>query len=106
MATKNKLNIQKTKGRISNLKVMPYRGCPVYIRKIDFDIFEYIIIFNNEVYTDYIILETPNKTLTKKEILGGVGMIMTAATVTVDTLYQLAGEKAVSNSIPNKKEVN
>lgn len=37
------------------LKKMKYKGCPIYIRRLD-KVFEFLLIYKNEVYTEYIVL--------------------------------------------------
>ena len=54
------LKPKKVKGRIEVLKAIPYRGIMVYLRRINDDIFEYLIPYKGEIYSDYLII-TPKK---------------------------------------------
>lgn len=99
----NKL-VKIVPGRITVLKIMPYKGCPVYIRKIDEDMFEYLLIFEGQIYANYVIF-TPEEgeKLTDKQINGAAGVIFTAATVTIDELFKKKEEALLSNPLPKTK---
>ena len=78
----------KTKGRVQVLKAGLYKNHMVYIRKIGIDYFEYLLEFNGEIYSSYIII-TPRegkKKLSKKEIEECASLIYTGATATLDVL--------------------
>jgi len=81
---------KKVKGGsvIEFLQKSEYKGCPVYIRMVEGKIFEYFIIYKNDLYTGYNII-TPKKgkkKLTKREIAKCGALIFTGAITTVDIL--------------------
>lgn len=83
-----KLKPKKVKGKITVLKIQEYKGSPVYIRQINNDIFEWLIVFKNEIYSSYLII-TPQKDknkLSKSDILNIVNMVLAGAETTIDTL--------------------
>jgi effector-binding domain-containing protein len=83
-----KLKPKKVKGRVRVLKAMPYRDCPVYIRQIDTELFMYDLIYNNQIYSSYLIIKPKKGTLklTESEIGQAGALIMTGAMATIDTL--------------------
>lgn len=97
--------IKKVPGRIKNSKVTMYKGCPVYLRQIDKDIFEYLCVFENQIYGDYIIMmpEEGKKSLTQKQVNGSLGLVFTGATTTIDELFRMKEEQLLSNSVPSAK---
>ena len=48
------LKFKKTKGRIKIIKALPYKGCNVVIRQVDETLFEYILVFDSQIYSAYI----------------------------------------------------
>lgn len=96
MANEN-LPIQEVESRIKLYKVTPYKDAKIYIRQIDHTIFEYLVVWGGEIYTDYAIV-TPKPgcdLLTTAEQNTAFQWILIAATTTVDTLRgeQVSGEK-------------
>jgi len=83
---KKKLKPKKVKGRITVLKAMPYRGIMVYLRKINEDIFEYLIPYNGTVYADYLIMKPKKgkKKLSKNEMNQAAALMFAGATTTID----------------------
>lgn len=80
--------VKKVPGRIEVLKIMPYRGCMVYIRRIDRDIFMYDLVYKEEIYSSYLII-TPRpgkKEHTRSEINQSAAMIFAGAIATIDTM--------------------
>ena len=70
------------------LKAMLYKGCMVYLRLIDNEIFEWMLVFNNQIYSSYMIMK-PAKgkdKLSKTEIDVSAGIVWMGATATIDTL--------------------
>lgn len=102
---KNKeLEMKETKGRISLIKVMPYKGCQVYIRQIDEEIFEYLLVFNGQIYTSYIEVTLPkgrNK-FNENELKNAAGLIFTGAVTTIDELLKMKVSEIATS--PIKKE--
>lgn len=90
-----------TKGRIKILKVMAYRGAMVYIRQIDDTIFEYILTFENQIYSSFIEMDYAKgkKKFTKNEINGSAAIIFSGATATIDELLNLKVEEIKAASI-------
>ena len=85
---KHELKPKKIKARIVLLKALPYKEVMVYLRKIDEDIFEYLVPFKGEVWTSYLII-TPKKgckTLTKGETNNAAALVFAGATATIDML--------------------
>ena len=82
--------IKKVKGGglIKFLQKSDYKGYPVWLRMVDGRIFEYFIIYENELYTGYNVI-TPKKgkkKLTEGEIAQCGALIFAAAVTTIDTL--------------------
>jgi hypothetical protein len=94
----HRLKPKKIKGRIQVLKAIPYEKNMVYIRRIDKDIFEYLLIFKNQLYSSYMVI-TPKKghnNLTKDEISQCTELLWAGATATIDFLMgkKLEDERA------------
>lgn len=82
------LKPKKVKGRITTLKAIPYKNCMVYIRRINIEIFEYLVVFKKQVYSNYWII-TPakgKKDLTKDEVNQAAALPMAGAIATIDIL--------------------
>ena len=79
---------KKVKGRIKVLKALPYKGLMVYLRMIDDDIFMYDLVFNNQIYSSYLIMKPKkgDKKLTQDEIDQSAALIFSGAAATIDTL--------------------
>lgn len=87
-----KLKTKKVKARIKTIRAIPYKGNMVYLRMIDGEIFEWLLVFNNQIYSSYLII-TPKKGQTKlseAEIMASARLVLAGATTTIDTLL---GEK-------------
>lgn len=83
-----RLKPKKIKGRISVLKVLPYKDSMVYIRRINQDIFEYMLVFKDNIYSSYMVI-TPKKgqtKLSKDEVSQCVELLWSGAEATIDTL--------------------
>jgi len=75
---------------IKLLQKSDYLGSPIYLRMIDGKIFEYLLIYNGEIYTGFNVI-TPRKgkkKLNKDEIAQCAALIFTGAITTVDTLIE------------------
>lgn len=84
------LKPKKIKGRIKVLKAIPYKGHMMYVRMIGTDLFEWLVVFNNQIYSSYMVI-TPDKTknkLTKKEVMQAAGILWAGAEATIDTLLE------------------
>jgi len=83
-----KLVPELVKGRITVLKTVLYRGSMVYIRMIDTDVFEYLLVFKNEIYSDYLIMKPREgeTVLSDVEIKQCSDLIFAGASATLDTL--------------------
>ena len=97
MATKKKdemlkeeptLNPVEVSGRIKVLKAILYKSHMMYVRSIDDEIFEYLVEYNGEIYSSYIIItpEKGKKKLTKGQIAQSAALILAGATATIDAL--------------------
>ncbi len=86
------LKPKKVKGQITTLKAMPYKGCMVYLRRINIEIFEYCVVFKKELYSSYWIIKPVKgkKDLTKNEVNQAAALAMAGAVATIDMLL---GEK-------------
>lgn len=86
--SKNKLKSKNIHGHMTVLRVLPYKGCMVYIRMIMGKMFTYDLIYKNEIYSSYIVM-TPGKGKTKlseSDIDGAASLIWSGAVATIDTL--------------------
>lgn len=80
----------KVKGRVKLLRALPYKDCMYYIRQIGLDFFEWLVVFEKEIYTSYILISPPEgKTkLPKKSLQGVITMLVAGAEATIDTLKE------------------
>ena len=90
------LKSKKIKGVITTLKVLPYKGCMVYLRRIGLEMFEYLLIFNNQIYSAYwvIKIDKGKKDLTKNQFNSAGALVMAGACTTIDTLLDESISKA------------
>ena len=97
-----KLKFKNVK-KIKYLKNINYKGCMVYIRRIN-EIFEYLVVFNEQVFTSYIVMkpEKGKKKLTKGQEAQSVGIIFAGAITTVDILLENP-EKSAQNCVKPKE---
>lgn len=77
---------KKTKGRIKVLRALPYRGHMIYLRIIDNDIFEWLTVYEGEIYAGYNVItpEKGKKKLTKKQESQAAGLTLQGALATLD----------------------
>ena len=82
------LKLKEVKGCITTLKAIPYKGCMVYIRRINVEIFEYLVVFKKQLYSSYWIIKSSKgkKDLTKDEVNQAAGLSMAGACATIDML--------------------
>jgi hypothetical protein len=80
------LKVKKVKARIKLLKAMPYKKVMIYIRRIDEEIFEFVIPFKGEIWSSYLIIkpEGGKRKLTKDEVNQSAALIFSSAVTTVD----------------------
>ena len=92
MVKKPTLKYKKVKGRITTLKAIPYKGHMVYLRRIDIEIFEYLVVIRKQVFSAYWIIKPGKgkKDLTKDQVNQAAALVMAGACTTVD--YQLGVE--------------
>ena len=90
----------KVTGRIDILKIIPYKGVPILIRRIDGDIFQYDLMFDGQFFSDYLIMKPAKgkKKMTKKEIAKSAGVILAGACATVDILFDGKETMGVKNN--------
>lgn len=99
----DEIKTKKVKGRITVLQVLPYRGGTIVIRKIDEDVFEYIVSFDTEIYSDYMIIDLEGKKkANQKQTVSMGALLFTGATTTIDELIRLRTEQVTGNSIDKK----
>lgn len=85
---KHKIKVKRVKGRVAVLKVLPYKGCNIYIRQYDKEIFTYDIVYEGQIYFQYVVMK-PAKgkvKLNADEVEQTIGILWAGATATVDTL--------------------
>ena len=84
------LKPKEVASRIGLLKLVNYKGARIWIRLIDKEIFEYIVVFQGELYTDYLVITAKkgSKELTGKEINAAAALIFTGAVTTVEELIK------------------
>jgi hypothetical protein len=94
------------KGRISTLKKQVYKGCLTYVLFIAPDIFQYLIVMNDQIYMDYFIItpEEGKTELTKKQIAQHGGLCFMAAATTIDEYIKASQEIALNNPIPKSRQ--
>jgi len=87
---KKTLKAKKVRGRITVLKIFDYENHLVYIRKINNDIFEYLLIHEGKIFSSYIIItpEEEKRRLTKKQLAQTIVLISVAAETTIDYLIK------------------
>lgn len=88
------IKTEKVEGRIQVLKAMPYKGVMIYIRRIDGDIFEYIVPYKGQIYSGYLIMKPKegSSKLTDEEVNKSAAVIFAGATATID--HFISGEEA------------
>ena len=80
--------------KIQVIKKLEYRKCPIYIRRLD-RLFEYIIIYNNQLYSSYIDvrLKWYQRDYTKKQLEDIVKLLYFSACQTIDKLKKTNKKK-------------
>lgn len=94
------LKPKTVKNRIRLLRALSYKGNMVYIRMIGTDLFEWLLVFENQIYSSNMIF-TPRKgvfKLSEIEIQRASSLIWAGAVSTIETLLG-------SNLPENKKKV-
>jgi hypothetical protein len=78
----------KTKGLMKVLMAMTYKSYPIYIRMMGRDVFIWDVIFNNQLYSSYIVIrpEKGKVKLNQEEISEITKMCYAGAAATVDNL--------------------
>lgn len=99
------LKVKKVPGRVTTLKVIPYRGVLIYLRKIGADYIEYLLSFEGEMYSSYMIF-TPSKgrkNLTPGQVARAGALVFAGATATVDYLFNPEFAKENAEAIVKRK---
>jgi len=79
--------------KIQVLKKIEYKKIPIYIRRLD-TLFEYLVLFNNQLYSNYIIAEPgllkqfSKEKYSEKQLTSIVGMLIHGAHTTIDELLK------------------
>ncbi len=83
---KPSLKPKKVKGRITTIKALPYKGCMVYLRRINIEIFEYLVVIKKQIYSSYWIIKPDKgkKDLNKDQVVQAAALAMAGAVATVD----------------------
>lgn len=84
----NELTGIKDEGRVRVLRATLYKSHMVYVRMIGEDYFEYLLEYNGEIYTGYIIIKPREgeTSLSEDEIRQSAALIYAGAEATLDTL--------------------
>jgi len=79
---------KEVKGRVTVLRSIPYKDHTIIIRRIDRDMFEYVVS-KSPIYSSWIqIKPRKGKThLSKSEVLASMNLILAGGMATVDMLY-------------------
>jgi len=96
-----RLKPKKIKGKIQLLKALPYKGNMIYVRCVDKFIFEYIAVFKNEVYTNYMVI-TPRKgqtKLSKDEMSQCAELLWAGGEASIDALLGVKLDKKKSEIV-------
>lgn len=77
---------KRVEGRIKVIKALPYRGNMVYLRMIDGEIFEYLLVYKNEIYAGYNVIKPAKgkKKLTKDQQDQAAAFTLQGALATLD----------------------
>ena len=96
-----KLKVKEISGQIQLLKAIPYKNSMVYIRRIGLNIFEYLVVFNKEIYTSYwvINLDKGKKDLTKTQVNQAGGLAMAGAMATIDMQFGVKMDEATEKLV-------
>jgi len=79
--------------KIEILKKIEYKKHPIYIRKIG-NMFEYMVIFKNELYSNHIVINRPlltemlNVDYTERQLRDCVALAIKGAKITIDELIK------------------
>ncbi len=84
--------------KIEVIRKIDYKGCPIYIRRID-KIFEYLVIYKGELFSQYFDIKPswPRSDYTKKQLQGIIKLVLVASYSTIDKL------NVIRNIQKNKK---
>ena len=98
---------KKVKGKITVLKKLLYKDNVVVIRKINDDIFEWILVFKNDIYSSYLIMKPRKgeKKLSEEEIDQVSGLLWSGATTTIDMLLGETLDKKTDKLSKEKQKV-
>src|SRR3990167_8439749 len=79
---------KKVKGRITVLMAAPYKGSMMYIRKIGEEIYEYLTIYNDQLYSNYMIFTLPKgkKKMSKAQVIAARNLLIAGGQSTIDAL--------------------
>lgn len=78
----------RSTGKMTVLMVITYKGYNLYIRLFGKNMYVWDVIFNNELYSSYIVIRPSigKKTLTAKEREEVIKMCYSGASATIDSL--------------------
>lgn len=80
-------NAVENTGRVRVLMAIGYKGSMIYIRKIDRDLFFWDVIFNGQLYSNYIVIvPEEGKQLEEEVIHKATEMCYAGAAATIDGL--------------------
>ena len=88
------IKLSKEKARVTNVKKVEYNGYPIILRQIGRDMFEYLIVWKDEIYNGYVLYSgswwrcfLPRRFwFTDEERKSVNEILMSAASLTLDTL--------------------
>lgn len=89
------IRLKKVKGRVKILKVAHYKGSQIYIRQIGGQLFEYLVVFKGEIYSNYFVIKPKKgkKKLTKEEVAQSAAFVFAGGLATIDELLGISPEK-------------
>lgn len=92
-------------GHVILHKVTYYQGCQVYIRQYG-DLFQYDVIFDNQLYSYYFLPEREKgKDITKGQVLDAIGFTFASACTTIDALIEKRKTELLTKPVKSK-EIN
>lgn len=88
------IKLSKEKSRVTNIRRVEYKDHPIILRQIGFDMFEYLFVWKEEIYTTYVLYSPPlwrwilpaRFRHSQKSLKTINEMLMSSASATLDTL--------------------
>lgn len=95
------IKLTKKKARVTNIRQVDYKGHPIILRQVGDDMFEYLFVWNKEIFTTYVLYDyswwkwiLPLRFRhTEKELKRINEILMSSASATLDTLQRSKDNK-------------